>query len=174
MKDDDDLLEEEVEQQPSAEQAQRKAEEGMHRLAESHGPAAGLPSRPILGVQEDLSGAALVRRAIEEGQGPGDDWVEFKYRHRQAEQDSQLLYATLQQAEQFHQVRGASGLVFMHQVTAFVAEAHVLYTTLQQAEQFRQVRGHRRASPASPDCRLSQRLIVHRRMLLLPLLNFTR
>lgn len=106
VKDDNDLLEEEVEQQPSAQQAQRKAEDGMHRLAESHGPAASLPSRPILGVQEDLSGATLVRRAIEEGQGPGDDWVEFKYRHRQAEQDSQLLYATLQQAEQFHQVRG--------------------------------------------------------------------
>ena len=106
VKDDDLLLEEEVEEQPSAEQAQQKAVEGMHHLTESHGPAADLPSRPILGVHEDLSGAALVRRAIEGGQGAGDNWTEFKYRHRQAEQDSQLLYATLQQAEQFHQVRG--------------------------------------------------------------------
>lgn len=105
MKDDDLILEEEVEQQPSAEQARQKAVQGMHHLTESHGPAADLPSRPILGIQEDLSGAALVRRAIEGGQGAGDDWAEFKYRHRQAEQDSQLLYSTLQQAEHFHQVR---------------------------------------------------------------------
>ena len=43
-------------------------------------------------------------QAIEAGQGSGDNWAEFKYRHRQAEQDSQLLYTVLQQAEQFHQV----------------------------------------------------------------------
>ena len=108
VKDDDLLLEEEVEQQPSPEQAQQKAVEGMHHLTESHGPAAELPRRPILGVHDDLSGAALVRRAIEGGQGAGEDWTEFKYRHRQAELDSQLLYATLQQAEQFHQVRWES------------------------------------------------------------------
>ena len=71
VKDDDLLLEHEVEQQPSAEQAQQKAVEGMHHLTESHGPAADLPSRPILGVHEDLSGAALVRKAIEGGQGQG-------------------------------------------------------------------------------------------------------
>ena len=108
MKDTD--LEEKVEQQPSAKVAQQKAVEGMQHLSESHGPAADLPSRPILGVHEDLSGAALVRRAMEGGQGAGDDWAEFKYRHRQAEQDSQLLYATLQQAEQFHQVSKDSRL----------------------------------------------------------------
>lgn len=44
-------------------------------------------------------------QAIEAGQGSKDDWAEFKYRHRQAEQDSHLLYSVLQQAEQFHQVR---------------------------------------------------------------------
>ena len=44
-------------------------------------------------------------QAIEAGQGSKDDWAEFKYRHRQAEQDSRLLYSVLQQAEQFHQVR---------------------------------------------------------------------
>lgn len=43
-------------------------------------------------------------QAIEAGQGSKDDWAEFKYRHRQAEQDSHLLYSVLQQAEQFHQV----------------------------------------------------------------------
>ena len=118
VKDDDLLLEQEVEQQPSAEQAQQKAVEGMHHLTESHGPAADLPSRPILGVHEDLSGAALVRKAIEGGQGAGDDWVEFKYRHRQAEQDSQLLYATLQQAEQFHEVSvGSESAVNAHLLT---------------------------------------------------------
>ena len=120
MKDDDLVLEEEVEQQPSAEQAQQKAVQGMHRLTESRGPAADLPSRPILGVQEDLSGAALVRRAIEGGQGAGDDWAEFKYRHRQAEQDSQLLYSTLQQAEHFHQVRETSTVFAIQGMTALL------------------------------------------------------
>lgn len=105
----DQDLEEEVERQPNTDQARQKAVEGVHRLSESHGPAAHLPGRPILGVAEDLSGAALVRRAIEGGKGAGDNWAEFKYRHRQAEEDSQLLYATLKQAEQFHQVRQEFG-----------------------------------------------------------------
>ena len=50
-----------------------------------------------------MSVCAMVQ-AIEAGQGAGDDWVEFKYRHRQAEQDSRQLYSALQQAEQFHMV----------------------------------------------------------------------
>ena len=50
-------------------------------------------------------------KAIEAGQGSGDDWAEFKYRHRQAEQDSHLLYSVLQQAEQFHQVGARPHLV---------------------------------------------------------------
>ena len=45
-----------------------------------------------------------VQQAIEVGKGAGDDWAEFKYRHRQAEEDSHLLYSVLQQAEAFHQV----------------------------------------------------------------------
>lgn len=47
---------------------------------------------------------SVTLQAIEAGQGSKDDWAEFKYRHRQAEQDSHLLYSVLQQAEQFHQV----------------------------------------------------------------------
>lgn len=100
----DNDLEEEVEKQSSPQQAQQTAVGGVQHLIESHGPAADLPSRPVLGIAEDLSGAALVRRAIERGKGARDNWAEFKYRHRQAEEDSQLLYATLKQAEQFHQV----------------------------------------------------------------------
>ncbi|KAL0045851.1 hypothetical protein WJX82_006724 [Trebouxia sp. C0006] len=96
-------VEEEVEQQGSPEEAQQAAVQAVQQMTVSHGPAADLPSRPILGVDQDLSGAALVRKAIEAGQGSKDDWAEFKYRHRQAEQDSHLLYSVLQQAEQFHQ-----------------------------------------------------------------------
>ena len=58
-------------------------------------------------------------QAIEAGQGPGDDWAEFKYRHRQAEQDSHLLYSVLQQAEQFHQVGPHPHCVVMSLVMSF-------------------------------------------------------
>lgn len=59
---DDAALEEEVEQQPTDEQATQTAVAGLQHMTESHGPAAQLPSRPILGVSEDLSGASLVRK----------------------------------------------------------------------------------------------------------------
>lgn len=58
----DEELEEEVEQQASPEEAQQAAVQAVQKLTESHGPAADLPSRPILGVDQDLSGAALVRK----------------------------------------------------------------------------------------------------------------
>ena len=50
--------EDEVEQQPNEEEAQQAAVQAVQRLTESHGP----PSKPILGVGDDLSGAALVRK----------------------------------------------------------------------------------------------------------------
>ena len=43
-------------------------------------------------------------QAIDAGRGAGQDWAEFKHRHRQAAVDSDLLYSTLQQAEQYHEV----------------------------------------------------------------------
>ena len=55
-------VEEEVEQKPSEEEARQAAVQAVQHLTESHGPAAQLPSRPILGVDNDLSGAALVRK----------------------------------------------------------------------------------------------------------------
>lgn len=58
----DEEIEEEIEQQPSEEGAQRTAVEAVQQLTVSHGPAADLASRPILGIDEDLSGAALVRK----------------------------------------------------------------------------------------------------------------
>ena len=58
----DEELEEEVEQQVSPEEAQQAAVQAVQELTVSHGPAADLPSRPILGVDQDLSGAALVRK----------------------------------------------------------------------------------------------------------------
>ena len=57
-------VEEEVEQQGSPEEAQQAAEQAVQQMTVSHGPAADLPSRPILGVDQDLSGAALVRKVI--------------------------------------------------------------------------------------------------------------
>ena len=59
---DDAEVEEELEREPSEEEAKQKAVAAVQHMRESHGPAAQLPSRPILGVNEDLSGAALVRR----------------------------------------------------------------------------------------------------------------
>ncbi len=58
----DEELEEEVEQQASPEEAQQAAVQAVQKMTVSHGPAADLPSRPILGVDQDLSGAALVRK----------------------------------------------------------------------------------------------------------------
>ena len=60
----DEEIEEEVEQQASPEEAQEAAVQAMQKMNVSSGPAAGLPSRPILGVEQDLSGAALVRKVI--------------------------------------------------------------------------------------------------------------
>ena len=60
--------------------------------------------RLSIGCGTHINGLCLSVQAIEAGQGAGDDWVEFKYRHRQAEQDSRQLYSALQQAEQFHMV----------------------------------------------------------------------
>ena len=54
--------EDEVEQQPNEEEAQQAAVQAVQRLTESHGPAAELPSKPILGVGDDLSGAAFVTK----------------------------------------------------------------------------------------------------------------
>lgn len=58
----DEEIEEEVEQQASPEEAQEAAVQAMQKMNVSSGPAADLPSRPILGVEQDLSGAALVRK----------------------------------------------------------------------------------------------------------------
>ena len=58
----DEELEEEVEQQTSPEEAQQAAVQAVQEMTVPHGPAADLPSRPILGVDQDLSGAALVRK----------------------------------------------------------------------------------------------------------------
>lgn len=60
----DEELEEEVEQQASPEDAQQAAVQAVQKMTESQGPAAVLPSRPILGVDKDLSGAALVRKVM--------------------------------------------------------------------------------------------------------------
>ena len=43
-------------------------------------------------------------QAMKLGRGAGNDWTEFKHRHRQAAVDSDLLYSVLQQAEQHHEV----------------------------------------------------------------------
>lgn len=58
----DEDIEEEVEQKPSDEEAQQAAVEAVQQLTVSQGPAAELPSKPIMGVDQDLSGAALVRK----------------------------------------------------------------------------------------------------------------
>jgi len=65
-------VEEEVEQQGSPEEAQQAAEQAVQQMTVSHGPAADLPSRPILGVDQDLSGAALVRKVTSSNDSNND------------------------------------------------------------------------------------------------------
>ncbi len=38
----------------------------------------------VLGMQQELGPSGLVRRAIERGEGAGDDWDEYRHRLRQA------------------------------------------------------------------------------------------
>jgi hypothetical protein len=37
----------------------------------------------VLGIEQELGPSGLVRRAIERGEGAGDDWDEYRYRLRQ-------------------------------------------------------------------------------------------
>ncbi|KAK9804866.1 hypothetical protein WJX72_009060 [[Myrmecia] bisecta] len=56
-----------------------------------------------LGITDDLSPAALVRKAIERGEGAGDDWAEYAHRLRQAELDADVIRAVLGRVAAHHQ-----------------------------------------------------------------------
>ena len=43
-----------------------------------------LVSVQVLGMQQELGPSGLMRRAIERGEGAGNDWDEYRYRLRQA------------------------------------------------------------------------------------------
>jgi hypothetical protein len=54
----------------------------------------------ILGLHADLTAAGLLADAVKNGVGPGDNWEEYAYRHKQAESDAEILASLLDSAAQ--------------------------------------------------------------------------
>ncbi|KAL4515712.1 hypothetical protein Ndes2437B_g07135 [Nannochloris sp. 'desiccata'] len=54
----------------------------------------------ILGLHADLTAAGLLSDAVKNGVGPGDNWEEYAYRHKQAESDAEILASLLDSAAQ--------------------------------------------------------------------------
>jgi hypothetical protein len=52
----------------------------------------------ILGLHADLTAAGLLADAAKSGSGPGDNWEEYAYRHKQAESDAEVLGSLLDAA----------------------------------------------------------------------------
>ncbi len=38
--------------------------------------------KQVLGVEQDVTPAGLIQQAVQHGQGPGDDWLQYRHRHR--------------------------------------------------------------------------------------------
>ena len=54
----------------------------------------------ILGLHADMTAAALLAAATKSGSGPGDNWEEYAYRHKQATSDAEVLGVLLDSAAQ--------------------------------------------------------------------------
>lgn len=54
-------------------------------------PGLSPEARRLLGVDADLSPAGLIAAGTAQQRGPGDDWTDFRHRHKQAVVDSALL-----------------------------------------------------------------------------------
>ncbi|GAB4813276.1 hypothetical protein N2152v2_000322 [Parachlorella kessleri] len=54
--------------------------------------------KEILGLEQDLTPAGLIQQAAQHGQGAGDDWLQYRHRHRQAVADAHFITALLEAA----------------------------------------------------------------------------
>jgi Mitochondrial inner membrane protein len=54
----------------------------------------------ILGLHADLTASGLLADSMKSGSGPGDNWEEYAYRHKQAESDAEILGTLLDSAAQ--------------------------------------------------------------------------
>jgi len=89
----------------------------------------------ILGLQADLTAAGLLSDAVKNGVGPGDNWEEYAYRHKQAESDAEILASLLDSAARHvrHHMAAAQTAVIAGQEEA----EEVKKEAAAQAERFR-------------------------------------
>jgi hypothetical protein len=88
----------------------------------------------ILGLHADLTAAGLLADAVKSGAGPGDNWEEYAYRHKQAESDAEILGSLLDSAAAHVKKQLAAAQAAA--IAGHEEAEHVKMEASQQAERF--------------------------------------